>query len=156
MNSNSTQLNALQSAQGQRMVQLGVVLFLLGLLTGLVVPMMANPRMGLSSHLSGITNGIALIAIGSFWQRLVLSVSVLKIAYLLALYGTFANWLGTFLAGAMGAGGRFMPINTGLHKASALQEGLVDGIILTLSLSIIAFCVIAIWGLRPGAARSAV
>jgi hydroxylaminobenzene mutase len=36
---------------------LGLVLFLLGLLTGLAVPILKNPRMGVASHLQGMTNG---------------------------------------------------------------------------------------------------
>ena len=42
----------------------GILLFFLGLVTGLVVPMLANPRMGLSSHLEGLMNGMFLIILG--------------------------------------------------------------------------------------------
>jgi hydroxylaminobenzene mutase len=33
----------------------GLILFLLGLITGLAIPAVKNPRMGLASHLQGMT-----------------------------------------------------------------------------------------------------
>jgi hypothetical protein len=35
----------------------GLLLFLLGLLVGLAAPVLANPRMGVSSHIEGVLNG---------------------------------------------------------------------------------------------------
>jgi len=49
---------------------LGVLLFLLGLLIGLLIPMMTNPRMGLSAHLEGIMNGMFLVILGLIWNKL--------------------------------------------------------------------------------------
>lgn len=43
--------------RGHALLQAGVALFLAGLLVGLAVPAMANPRMGLASHLEGVMNG---------------------------------------------------------------------------------------------------
>ncbi|MCW2799587.1 MAG: hab, partial [Aeromicrobium sp.] len=40
---------------------LGLILFLLGLLTGLAIPALKNPRMGLAGHMVGMTNGPFLI-----------------------------------------------------------------------------------------------
>ncbi|MBW6535801.1 MAG: hypothetical protein K0B11_12395 [Mariniphaga sp.] len=60
---------------------LGVFLFLLGLIVGLVVPVLANPRMGLSSHLEGVMNGMLLIIFGLIWNRLKLSSTWLKLYF---------------------------------------------------------------------------
>ena len=54
------------------LLQLGVLLFLIGLLTGFAVPAAAIPRMALSSHLEGLFNGIVLVVLGLMWHRLVL------------------------------------------------------------------------------------
>src|SRR5260370_725648 len=43
----------------------GMVLFLLGLITGLVIPQLHNPRMGGSAHLEGLLNGIFLPVLGA-------------------------------------------------------------------------------------------
>ncbi len=80
------------------LLQLGILLFLLGLLTGLVIPRLSNPSMGLSSHLEGVLNGMFLVVLGLLWRRLNLSNTWLTITFWRAVYGTFANWLATFLA----------------------------------------------------------
>jgi len=54
---------------GRCLVRYGVLLFLLGLLTGLIVQKLANPRMGLSSHLEGVMNGTFLVVLGLIWPR---------------------------------------------------------------------------------------
>jgi cytochrome b subunit of formate dehydrogenase len=41
-----------------------LILFVLGLITGLVIPARKNARMGLASHLQGMTNGPFLIVVG--------------------------------------------------------------------------------------------
>ena len=57
--------HALVDRTAGRLIALGAALFFLGLLTGLVVPAMTNPRMGVAGHLEGVMNGIFLIAIGA-------------------------------------------------------------------------------------------
>ena len=47
------------------LLQLGFVLILLALFTGLAIPSLANPRLGLAAHVAGITSALVLIAIGS-------------------------------------------------------------------------------------------
>ena len=86
------------------LIQNGVLLFFFGLVTGLAVPMLAIPRMGLSSHLEGILNGFFLILLGLMWPRLRLPRPALVIAFWLAIYGTYINWATTLLAAAWGAG----------------------------------------------------
>jgi (hydroxyamino)benzene mutase len=101
------------AAWGHRLLQFGVLLFLVGLLTGFVIPALANPRMALASHLEGIMNGLFLIALGLIWPRLVLGRGALGAIYGFALYGTFVNWAATLLAAIWGAGAPMMPIAAG-------------------------------------------
>ena len=49
---------------GRRLLRLGMLLFLLGLATGLLVPALANTRLGLSSHPEGLMNGPVINAAG--------------------------------------------------------------------------------------------
>lgn len=51
--------------------------FFLGLLTGFVIPVMRNPRMGLASHLEAVMNGMFLILLGLLWHKLRLSVCII-------------------------------------------------------------------------------
>lgn len=58
---------------GRRLRQMRVALFLLGLLTGLAVPSVANPPMALARDLEGLMNGPFLMALGLMWRPCVSS-----------------------------------------------------------------------------------
>ncbi|OBB95127.1 hydrogenase [Mycobacterium sp. 852002-40037_SCH5390672] len=126
---------------------LGLVLFLLGLLTGLAVPALKNPRMALSSHLEALLNGIFLVVLGLLWPHLHLSHAWGIAAVALVAYAGYANWLATLLAAAWGAGRRLAPIATGDHEASGGKEGLVSFLLISLSLAILVGVGIVIVGL---------
>jgi (hydroxyamino)benzene mutase len=132
---------------GRRLLQLGVILFLLGLLVGFAVPALANPRMGLASHLEGVMNGMFLIALGLMWPKLDLSYGLLKATYWLALFATYANLLATFLAAGWGAG-IMMPIAAEGHTGTAFQEAVIRGLLVSLSLAMVAACGLVATGLR--------
>ena len=131
---------------GHRLVQLGIFLFLIGLLTGFVSPKLANPRMGLSSHLEGILNGFFLVLLGLLWPKLIMSQFWLAITFWLAIYGTFANWTATLLAAIWGAGSS-MPIAAVGHQGTPLQEAIILFFLLTLSAAMVVVSVLVLWGL---------
>ena len=133
--------------RSHRLLQLGILLFLLGLLVGFAIPALANPRMGLSSHVQGILNGIFLIVLGLVWSNLSLPPAASTGLFWLAIYGTFANWAVTLLAAFWGAG-TSMPIAAAGFEGSTLQEATIDGLLLTLSVAMVAVCVLVLWGLR--------
>lgn len=143
-----------QSPHSRKLIRYGVLLFLLGLITGLVIPAMQNPRMGLSSHLEGVMNGMFLIILGLIWSRLNLSQRVLKWGYGLALFGTFTNWITTFLAGVWGAGAAVMPFAGGDFHGDFWQELIIQFGLLSLSLAMIIVCGLLFWGLRGKAVNS--
>ena len=53
-----------QTKQAEKLIFLGLILFLVGLSVGLMVQNMANPRMALSAHLEGVMNGMFLVILG--------------------------------------------------------------------------------------------
>ena len=57
------------------------IFFLLGLITGFIIPLLENSRMGLAGHLGGVMNGTFLIAVGAAWTRLVLSTGFERAAF---------------------------------------------------------------------------
>ena len=132
----------------RRLMRYGVLLFLLGLLTGFLIPAMQNPRMGLSSHLEGTLNGMLLILFGLIWTKLKLSGNLLKWGYILSLFGTFTNWATTFLAGLWGAGSEMMPFSGGGQTGALWQELLIKFGLISLSLAMVSVCGIILWGLR--------
>ena len=80
----------------------GMVLFLLGLLTGLAAPQLRNMRMGISAHLEGVLNGMFLLGLGLAWGEIRLAARTRQLAAGLVLYGAYANWTATLLAAALG------------------------------------------------------
>lgn len=138
--------------KGRLLLWFGVMLFLLGLLTGLVTGAMNNPRMGLSAHLEGVMNGVFLVVLGLLWGRLRLSARWLTALFWLALYGTYTNWATTLAAAIFGTG-RTTPIVGAGHHGAAWQENLVDAGLYSLTVAMLAVCVIALVGLWPGAGR---
>ncbi|HSB42729.1 MAG TPA: hypothetical protein VLK28_12915 [Methylomirabilota bacterium] len=79
-----------------------MLLFLLGLVTGLFVQQLTNPRMGLAAHLEGLMNGTFLLALGAAWQDARLSRRAASVAFGTALFGAYANWACTTLAAVLG------------------------------------------------------
>ena len=93
----------------------GMLLFLLGLLVGLVEEKFAYPRMGLAAHLEGLMNGTFLLALGAAWQDERMSNRSGQIAYSCLLYGSYANLVVTTLAAILGT--TAMTPLTGAHQA---------------------------------------
>src|ERR1700753_64205 len=88
---------------------LGLVLFLLGLLTGFAIPAMKNPRMALASHLEAVLNGMFLVLLGLLWPHIHLPDAWGVTAVALIVYAAYANWVANLLAAAWGAGRRLPP-----------------------------------------------
>jgi len=126
---------------------LGLVLFLIGLLTGFAVPAVKNPRMALSSHLEAVLNGMFLVLLGLLWPHVQLPNAWGVTAVALIVYSAFANWIAALLAAAWGAGRKLAPIAAGDHEASTAKEGFVSFLLVSLSLAIVAGVVIVICGL---------
>ena len=133
--------------RGRRLLWFGLFLLLLGLLTGLLVPSLANPRMGLSAHLEGVMNGLLLAVLGLAWDRLVLSERAGAALFWLALYGAYANWATTLLGALLGTNRR-TPIAGAGYGGLPWQENLVEVGLISLVIAIIAAFVLALWGLR--------
>jgi (hydroxyamino)benzene mutase len=126
---------------------LGLILFLIGLLTGLAVPALKNSRMGLSSHLEAVLNGMFLVLLGLLWLHIHVPNAWGVAAVALIVYAGYANWLATLLAAAWGAGRKFAPIAAGDHVASAGMERVVSFLLVSLSLTIVIGVVIIVVGI---------
>jgi len=134
-------------ASNRQLMWSGMLLFLLGLVTGLLEQRFTNMRMGLSAHLEGVMNGTFLIALGAIWTEVRLSPSAKAIAFWIALYGTYANWFFTTLGAVLGtAAGN--PITSAGHHGQPWQESLVGAGLLSVSFAIIAAALLVLWGLR--------
>lgn len=129
------------------LVRIGVALVLVALLTGLAAPALANPRMGLSSHLAGLSGGILLIALGAAWRFVRLGQRGQAAAVVLLAYGNIANWLATFLAALWNAGA-MMPIAAPTPSAAAWQEAVVQACLISLTPAMLVGVGLVLWGVR--------
>jgi (hydroxyamino)benzene mutase len=134
----------------RRLLWHGMFMFLLGLCTGLAEPLFANTRMGLAAHLEGVMNGTFVLALGSVWSEVALTLSLKRATYWLLLYGTYANWGVTTLAAIFGTGA-LSPITAPGLSAQPWQESLVTTGFVTVGIAIIAATVLILWGLRRDA-----
>jgi len=142
--------NGLRQRHSAILMRAGVLLLLLGLLTGLWVQAAANPRMALSSHIEGVLNGMLLVILGLVWPRLKIGAGFMKAAFWLVLYGAFANWANTLIAAAWAAGGSVMPFASLGMKGTSAQELIVMLGASSLAVALLAGGVIVFWGLRGG------
>jgi hydroxylaminobenzene mutase len=140
------------SRQGVRLARLGVVLFLLALVTGLLVPRFRLPRLGLSAHLLGVSQGLFLMVIGLLWPKLELTRQASRVGFWLMLYGCFVAWAANVLGAIWGAGGNSLPMASGNAHGSALQEAIITASLRTAGASLIAALLLILWGLRHASA----
>ncbi len=143
----------IQINQSRKLIRYGILLFLLGLLTGFVIPALQNPRMGLSSHLEGVMNGMFLVIIGLVWTKLQLPEKVLKWGFILSLFGTYVNWATTLFAAVIGAGSEMMPIAGGRMEGELWQEVIIKSGLISLSLSMVVVCILILLGLKGNSLR---
>ena len=125
----------------------GILLFLLGLVTGVLIPAFANERMGLTAHLAGVQNGMALVIVGLLWPRLSLRAGLGRAAMLLSAGSLYAIWLALLLAAVFGTS-RATPIAGAGFEGAAWQEWLVTGLLYAGSVAILAGCALVLHGLR--------
>jgi (hydroxyamino)benzene mutase len=128
----------------------GMLLFLLGLLTGLAEQRFTNVSMGLAAHLEGVMNGTFVVALGAIWTEVRLPSWTKAIVYWATLYGTYVNWLTTTLAAVFGTAAN-TPIAGAGYSGQPWQENLVAAGFLTVALAIVAASVLVLWGLRDTA-----
>lgn len=141
-------INAVQTRQAHRLLQYGVLLILVAALLGLVIPLFAVPRLGLSAHLLGILQGIFMLVIGLVWPRLNLGNASLSVTFWLLIYGSLAALAADLSAATWGAGNSMLPLAAGSAHGSDLQEGFIHLALRSAGVALIAAFALIFWGLR--------
>lgn len=129
----------------QKLLALGALLFLLGLLSGFAIPAMTNPRMGLSSHLEGVMNGMFLMLVALAWDRFQISSRSRSLAFWSLLYGTYANWIFVQISALLGTS-EMTPIAGAGHRGLPWQEFLVSAGLVSVGLAMVLGCGLLVWG----------
>src|SRR5262245_51662473 len=76
--------------QGQRLLQLGIVLILFSCLDGFAMPLLRSQRAGLSVHTLSALQGVLLLAQGLTWPKLRLTPATARVAFWCSIYATLA------------------------------------------------------------------
>src|SRR5262249_49742792 len=114
------------SRQGQRLLQVGLVLILYSSVDGFAIPFLGSPRIGLSAHTLSAFQGVFLLAQGLLWPRLKLSATASWVAFWCSLHGTLAILAAYTIAAIWGVGNETImlmgELPHGLARGTAFQE----------------------------------
>jgi (hydroxyamino)benzene mutase len=138
----------------KNIIRHGFVLILLALVSGLFVPAMPIPRLGLSAHTIGILSGALLIGVGAVWPLFTLTVRQQQVMYWSWLYSSYVNWLGCLVGAIFGAGNTTPVASAGAVGSDAAEAAVA---IMLVSVGVVSFVAVglAIFGLRAGANSAA-
>jgi len=142
-----------QLAQSRTLIRAGFGLLLIAMILGLLVPLFADPKRAVSTHVLGIVQGILLVASGHIWPRLALGKPASIAATLLLLYGCGAAWSANLGAAIWRAGGETFPLAE--VRGSAGQELVIAIGLRSSAITLIAASVMVLIGLRNRASSSA-
>ena len=108
----------------RRLLRHGFLLFTLGMLTGLAIPLFTNPRMGLSAHLAGAMSGLFLAVLGLAVDEVRLGERARATMAGLAVWSNYLGWAALAAAGVLGTA-RATPIAGAGFGAALWKENLV-------------------------------
>lgn len=137
-------MNQPSERKSQWLLLLGVLLFLAGLLSGFTIPLMKNIELGLGAHMAGVTNGMFLMIAGLAWTRAELSGRHEKLAYVCAIYGTWANWFFVSLSAWWGTKA-LAPVH-GKGHGTEPEEIIITLGLMSVSVTIIIATALLAWG----------
>jgi (hydroxyamino)benzene mutase len=146
------------SRQGQRLLQIGVVLILYSSFDGFAIPFLASPRIGLSVHTLSAFQGVFLLAQGLLWPKLKLGAAASRIAFWCSIYAVFAILAAYTIAAAWGVGSETImlmgELPHGLSHGSAIQEGFIKALAYSSAPTGVTCFMLILWGLRIADVRS--
>lgn len=134
---------------GRKLIILGLVLFLIGLIQGALIPYFHNPRMALSAHLAAVQSGMAMAIFGLIWALVNLKEAVLKIAYYTNIVGLYAVWIAITLGAVLGAS-RALPIAGTGFSAAPTAEAVVELIVISGAVTTLISVFLILLGLLKG------
>lgn len=142
------------SRQGQRLLQLGMALFLYSSLEGFVIPVFASPRIGLSVHTLSALQAVMLLAIGLIWPKLKLSLRSASVAFWCLIYSALAILATYTVAAFWGVGIEMISLMGelphGLTQGSPFQETFIKVSAYSSAPTGLTAFVLILWGLRIG------
>jgi hydroxylaminobenzene mutase len=153
MHSTTSTTPCWQLAQSRTLIRAGFGLLLIAMIVGLLVPLFADPKRAVSTHVVGIVQGILLVASGHIWPRLALPKRASIAATLLLLYGCGAAWIANLGAAMWRAGGATFPLAEA--RGSVGQELVIAVVLRSSAVALIGAIIVVLFGLRSSTAGAA-
>ena len=135
---------------GRRLAWHGVLLFFLSLVEVMFVYSMRNPRMGLTTHVGGITTALFFLAIAALWGQVRLGERAAAAAWWMTVVGGYGSVASLLLAALLGTSSA-TPIAGAGFSAPAWQESLVTAALAITGVPVIAASLLLLWGFRASA-----
>jgi len=135
----------------RRLAWHGVLLFFMSLVEGMFVYSMRNPRMGLTTHVGGITTALFFLAIAALWGELRLGAGTAAAAWWMTIVGGYGSVASLLLAALLGTS-RATPIAGAGFSAPEWQETLVTAALTITGVPVLVASLLLLWGLRASAA----
>jgi (hydroxyamino)benzene mutase len=132
----------------RRLLWHGIFLCTLGFIVGFFIPLYANPRAGLATHLLGITEGLFIAVIGLSYPQLKLPYWVAIANFWMLLVSAYVGIFGEFLGATFGLTRVFIITAIGFKETIPWLETVVEVSIKGISTLIILSCFIVLYGLR--------
>ena len=129
----------------KRLLLAGMILFLLGLLTGAGIPFFTNTRMGLAAHMAGVQNGLVLLVFGLVWKHVQFSPSQETWCKQLSIFSMYALWFAQVLAATWGTSSATPMAGAG-YSGAEWQEMVVNLFLYSGSFAII-ISVVLYWSI---------
>jgi (hydroxyamino)benzene mutase len=146
------------SRQGQRLLQVGIILVLFSALEGFAIPLFRSERIGLSVHTLSALQSVLLLALGLVWPRLSLGGTAARVAFWCSIYSALAILAAYTIAAFWGVGNetiRLMgELPHGLAHGTAFQETLIKVIAYSSAPTGLTAFALILWGLRISDANS--
>jgi hydroxylaminobenzene mutase len=115
----------------------GVLLILLGLLTGFIIPNTINPRVAMSAHVEAIMGGMLLLLVGGVvWEHVHFGERAAAVVKYLLFYSAYSNWFFLLLAALWGTS-KLLPIAAHGFHGTGIQEVIVSAGFVSSALSIV-------------------
>jgi (hydroxyamino)benzene mutase len=126
----------------------GIFICTLAFIIGLFIPLYANPRAGLATHIIGITEGLFLAIAGFAYPQLKLSFSIALTGFWMLLISAYVGLLGEFLSAAFGLKRILVITGAGMAEGNVWMETSVEIATKGISVLLIVGCAIVLFGLR--------
>lgn len=111
--------------RGQGLIRWGAGLLLIAVVSGFLIPRVADPLLGLAAHVQGLMNAFLLLLVGLIWSRLQIGYLASVTVYWGLIAGAYVTLIVQIACAGLGIGGSIFPLVAGGHLGTPAAERIV-------------------------------